>query len=118
VNWPRLIVFLAVAGLAFALFTPFCGVLFHCGCEGFWSTGSELCNVHKSGVPHCPFCATGNWGGFLPRGLILIAQALVVFIPSRISAFSRFAFGIVTWVGVETVTGFIFHWWTGYPVFL
>jgi hypothetical protein len=115
---PRFLIFFVVAGIAFAVFTPFCHALFRCGCEGFWAAGSKFCNVHTKGVPHCPFCATGNWGAYVPTTLILISQFVVVLLPSKLSLISRFALGILAFLIVGTAIGLVFRLATGYPAFL
>jgi hypothetical protein len=114
----RGIIFLSVGVFALALFSPFCNALFRCGCQAFWAAGSKLCNVHMMGVPHCPFCATAHWGKLLPRGFILISQAIVVFIPRRLSWVSRLGLGILVFLFIGTTIGFIFRLWTHYPAFL
>ena len=114
----RLLLFLIVGSISLALFKPFCNFLFHCGCEGFWAGGSAHCNVHTPGVPHCPFCATGNWGGILPKASILIAQAIVMFAPFKLSKASRVSLGILAFPVIGTIIGFLFHFFVGYPSFI
>jgi hypothetical protein len=114
----RTVIFIAVGAFAFAVFSPFCNLLFRCGCEGFWAAGSKFCNVHKAGIPHCPLCSTGNWGAFLPKAFILISQAMVVFLPQKLSAIWRLALGIVAFLIIGTAIGLIFRLWTHYPTFL
>jgi hypothetical protein len=114
----RGMILLAVGGIAFAMFAPFCNALFRCGCEGFWAAGSKFCNVHTMGVPHCPFCATGNWGSILPTASILISQAIVVLVPPRLSNMSRFGLGILAFLVVGIAIGFVFKVSTHYPAFL
>ena len=36
---------------------PICGAAFQCGCNIVG--GAAHCNVHRVGVPHCPWCAAG-----------------------------------------------------------
>lgn len=114
----RGIILLAVGGFAAAVFTVFCNALFRCGCQGVWAAGSSLCNVHTTGVAHCPFCSTGQWGAILPRALIWTTQAAVVLVPARLSAVSRLLLGILVFVAAGAAAGFFFRWWTGYPTFL
>ena len=114
----RGLIFLVVAGFAMAMFKPFCNALFHCGCEGLWAAGGQYCNVHTKGVPHCPFCATGNWGKSLPTAAILISQALVVFVPKKLSSLSRIGLGIFAFLVVGIAIGFLFQLQTHYPTFL
>jgi hypothetical protein len=37
--------------------TPFCGLLFDCGCSWPWAGLESNCNFHKEGAAyHCPWC--------------------------------------------------------------
>ena len=37
--------------------TPFCGLLFDCGCSWPWAGLESNCNFHKAGAAHrCPWC--------------------------------------------------------------
>ena len=114
----RGIIFLAVGAFTFAVYGAFCNLLFRCGCEGFWAAGGKFCNIHTIGVPHCPFCATGNWGTFLPKTFILISQAAVIFLPAKPSAISRLLLGILAFLIVGAAIGLVFRLWTHYPAFI
>src|SRR5437764_1126764 len=47
-------VVLAVSG--WVLFTPFCGLLYRCGCSFPWAGGEARCNISNASGPHCPWC--------------------------------------------------------------
>src|SRR5262249_52878024 len=92
--------------------------LFGCGCQGIWAAAGKFCNIHTAGVPHCPWCATGAWGAFLPRTLIILTQIGIVFLPSKISNTTRLILGVIAFAAVATAVGALFAIQTHYPTFL
>src|SRR5690349_9106270 len=101
----RPLILLFLIGFSVLLFKPICNLLFGCGCQGMWAAAGKLCNIHMAGVPHCPWCATGAWGGFLPRTLIILAQIGIVFLPLKISNVTRLILGVVAFAIVATIVG-------------
>ena len=117
--WARALVLVGVVGVSYTFFTPFCDVMFNCGCQVLWEAGGSLCNVHTSTAgPHCPFCATGAWGKMIPRGSVWLTQVAVVLAPLNVSWKSRVLLGLMAFVGVAMLVGTVFLVATGYPMFL
>ena len=58
--------------------TPYCGVLFHCGCRTAWAGGAEHCNINNEVPPYCPFCNHGTPGARFVRMWIIFAEALAL----------------------------------------
>lgn len=52
--------------------TPYCGVLFHCGCKPIWAGSDRWCNIHAASGPHCPFCSLGTlrFYGYVGGGVV------------------------------------------------
>ncbi|MDA1094776.1 MAG: hypothetical protein O3A25_16115, partial [Acidobacteria bacterium] len=73
VRWAILVVGL---GATSVLFLDLCDLIFACGCEAFWLTAAEHCNIQTAGRPDCPWCATGIWGSVVPIGAVAGAQAM------------------------------------------
>jgi hypothetical protein len=92
-----------VAGLgvllvvSFATVLPLCGVMFRCGCS--IRHGERECNVHVSGVPHCPWCE-GGAKAFLPGYALAMAAAGATL--AAVMGRRRKASG---WVGVAAAVG-------------
>ena len=116
--WVRALVLVGVVGVSYAFFTPFCGVMFNCGCKVLWDGAGNFCNVHNLGGPHCPFCSTGSWGKMLPRGSVWVTQAAVVLAPLNISWKSSLLLGLMAFIGTALLIGLVFLLTTGYPTFL
>jgi hypothetical protein len=50
--------------IAAVVVTPYCGVLFDCGCTWPWDGLSDHCNVHEEhSEVHCPWCEHLTVGG-------------------------------------------------------
>jgi hypothetical protein len=64
--------------------TPYCGFLLHCGCRQLWQGGAQICNVHLSSGPHCPFCARGSASFYLLTCTsIVVAQFIALALAAR-----------------------------------
>ena len=67
--WPYL-----TAALFTAVFiTPYCGLLFRCGCLQLWAGAARYCNIHHAMGAHCPFCSHGNLGFYGIAGSAIVA---------------------------------------------
>ena len=113
----RLAVFLAAATVAAMLFINFCHLVFQCGCRSWWSGAADHCNIHMAGVPHCPWCTSDGFSGYLSFGAILVVQALIAFwpgdrgIPSRLLG-ALLAFPVVGGIGA-VLAGLATGYWAG-----
>jgi hypothetical protein len=77
--WIRSILAAALAaGLIVAFVTPYCGVLFHCGCRLLWAGGAEHCNINNDVPPYCPFCNHGTVGAGFVRISMFGSEALAI----------------------------------------
>lgn len=65
-------------GLIAVFLTPYCGLIFHCGCRQLWDGGARHCNINNELSPHCPFCNHGMTGGNLVRVSIFGAEAIAL----------------------------------------
>ncbi|MFQ5637953.1 MAG: hypothetical protein ACE5IR_08140 [bacterium] len=84
-NKKFLLIFTGLALASIIFLTPFCGLMYQCGCTTLWSGGAQQCNVYHETGPHCPWCKTGKNPilGLVPVFGILVGQALSVFYFSK-----------------------------------
>jgi hypothetical protein len=82
---------LAAAGVSYALILNLCHAVFRCGCRSWWSGAAEMCNVHREGVRHCPWCSVGDAGFWLAFALLLMPQFILAFWPARLHPALRVA---------------------------
>jgi hypothetical protein len=114
----RALVFLPVAGLSLLGLINLCNMLFRCGCQSWWGGADRLCNIHVAEAAHCPWCSYGWWGFLVPLAAVWLAQAGVVFVPSRLSWAGRLLLGLVCFPAVGAMAGLLFALFSRYPVFL
>lgn len=113
----RAAIFAGGATVALALFLDFCDLVYGCGCRSWWNGAAEACNIHAPAPPHCPWCATGKLGLYVPVGAILLAQAIAVFWPPRLAWPWRgllvLALFPLVGGGVALVFGLVTGYWRG-----
>jgi len=113
----RLAVFLGAATLTSMLFINFCHLVFQCGCRSWWAGAADHCNIHMAGVPHCPWCTSGGFSGYVSFGAIVVVQALIAFWPGGAGVLGRLsgallAFPVVGGIGA-VVSGLATGYWSG-----
>src|SRR4051794_24083799 len=88
----RLLGFGVVAAGTLLYRSSLCNMLFSCGCQSqpsAWLAGVATgahCNIRDmAAAMHCPWCSHGSWGHNVPTGSILAAQALILFVPMKLS---------------------------------
>ncbi len=106
------------AGFTLLFFINLCDLLFQCGCRSWWNGAARFCNIHTPGVAHCPWCSYGWWGFILPSATILLAQAGILYAPSKLSLRNRLIFSVVAFPVAGAMVGFLFAVISGYPTFL
>ena len=110
---------LAVVGAATYVFRiNLCNAIFGCGCQSLWGNAGAFCNVHTPCMAHCPWCSHGWWGHNIPTGAILVTQAAIFFVPSRLSVPKRILFSIAAFFVVGIAVALLFGLYSGYPSFL
>lgn len=77
------LIFTLVFAYAFTwiFLTPFCGLIFHCGCTWLWAGAAEkcvgamdlVCTQHT-----CPWCDDGKWGMLIPLAFMLLSQTVTI----------------------------------------
>lgn len=100
---------------------PFCNWMYKCGCAVLWGGGADLCNVHRPGVPHCPWCVA--------RKPALMAAHFIALFAGQAGAIYAFrkkyglaevwllVAGVLVFCGLAVVDGFIFKILDRYPYF-
>ena len=63
-------------GVTSLLFINFCALVFRCGCHSLWAGAADMCNIHREGSRHCPWCARNPAYAY---AVMVIPQALVSF---------------------------------------
>jgi hypothetical protein len=71
---------------------PICGASFQCGCNIVG--GAAHCNVHRPGVPHCPWCAASGW--------VVGADFAVILGATGAAAYAGLRWRRRVWVGVTS----------------
>ena len=123
--------------VALIAITPLCGLLFDCGCTWPWSGLESHCNIHDEQAVHqCPWCVS-TIAGVLSVGLAVLVGFLLAVKPTnngsdmRGSALAdghheaalsgiikRFLVGMLGFVSVAVVTGWLSGVIQGYPYFV
>jgi hypothetical protein len=97
---------------------PICGAVFRCGCNIV--RGATHCNVHRPGVPHCPWCsATGRVVG-ANFAVILSATAGAAYsgVRWRRRAWAGVIGGVLGYLLSTAVVTLVTALAVGYPVWL
>eukprot|EP01090_Pellita_catalonica_P017997 TRINITY_DN5620_c1_g1_i1.p1 TRINITY_DN5620_c1_g1~~TRINITY_DN5620_c1_g1_i1.p1 ORF type:complete len:207 (+),score=26.30 TRINITY_DN5620_c1_g1_i1:271-891(+) len=142
---PLILIVVGSLLLSWVFITPYCGVLFRCGCTWIWDGGIEGCNIYTKHVPHCPWCVAPKWAIWIPQwgtavGMIIVASIALFLLDewmvskfrkkTRLSgcyaAISQWKFkGVVlgsimvaSFFVVGLIIAFVFKIAAGYPHFL
>ena len=105
-------------GLIAVFLTPYCGLIFHCGCGLLWEGGASYCNVHNELPPHCPFCSHGLIGANLVRISIFGAEAIALaWAIGGNWSWLRLSFLLpIVFLVAVAITGVLFAWHDGYSI--
>jgi hypothetical protein len=78
------------------------------------------CNVHESGVPHCPWCSASAWvvGANFAAILGVTAGAAYAGLRWRPGVWAGVAMGAVGYAVTAAVVTLVTAWWVGYPVWM
>ena len=110
----------ATAIIGLIVITPFCGLLFDCGCSWPWAGLESNCNFHMEGAAyHCPWCEYPVAG----LGSALLAVCSGVLAPLLgLGRDEQVATRTLEGVAVFLIAGILLGWltaiFTGYPTFL
>ncbi|MCG8607325.1 hypothetical protein MJD09_20375 [bacterium] len=101
---------------------PLCDAIYKCGCTFPWSGAADYCNVRKAGVPHCPWCERRHPVLMaLPFLAIFAGQSFAIHLVRKRSGDSVLkmgAAGLVTFLVLSLLNGYLFKWIDGYPRFV
>jgi hypothetical protein len=121
---PRMASGIATVVLALIVVTPLCGLLFDCGCTWPWAGLADHCNIHdKDAIHRCPWCASPI-AGTLSVGLSIVAAYVTAAsrrFPIRASvsvSLQRTAAGLLAFLGIAVLSGWISATVQGYPYFI
>lgn len=81
----RLVAFALTGGLSGLFLLDLCNWLFACGCRNWYAGAVTHCNIHLAHGPHCPWCSIGALGFWSLFAAMILAQALILWLPSRLT---------------------------------
>jgi len=105
------LIFLLSATVTSVFFINFCALMFQCGCHSLWAGADAMCNVHREGVHHCPWCAHNPAFAYLA---MIVPQGLISFWPSRFSWKARLAGALTAFPAFGAIAAFIYGSASGY----
>ena len=95
---------------------PVCGAAFQCGCTIVG--GAAHCNVHRAGVPHCPWCSASGWVIGVNFAVLFGATAGAAYVGLRRGLWVGVAGGLIGYVVSAAVVTFVTARAVGYPVWM
>ncbi len=95
-------------------FLDLCDLIYDCGCRASWAGAADACNIHDPQPPHCPWCATGWVGAWVPYLTIVVAQAAAALWPGRLGLGYRALLVGLAFPVLGGLNGLIFGWVMGY----
>lgn len=115
--------------ISLIILTPYCGFMFDCGCTWPWSGLESHCNIHDPLAEHqCPWCTSLLLGVLSSTAAVFAALFVSTKTANSFShpnrAFLSIQFpiavaaGLIAFLIVATVTGWISGTLQGYPVFI
>lgn len=129
--WNKKSIFILLVTLVFAwsfswiFLTPFCGLIFHCGCTWLWAGAAEKCvgAMDMACIQHtCPWCDDGKLGMMIPLAIILFSQTLAIFLfwwkynsNLLLKLIFQILIGIVTFILSGYFEAVIHGWIKNYP---
>lgn len=110
----------ATAIIGLIVITPFCGLLFDCGCSWPWAGLESNCNFYKEGAAyHCPWCEYPVAG--LGSTLLAVCSGVLAALLG-LGRDGQVATRTLEGVAVFLIAGILLGWltalFTGYPTFL
>lgn len=104
------------------IITPFCGLLFDCGCNWPWLGLDENCNYYQKQVIHqCPWCRSITAGG-VSVGLSFMAGVLAALAPLTqayrrkvIETLIRILLGMLAFSVTAAISAVLSAEWFHYP---
>ena len=106
--------FAVSAAVSYAFILNLCHLVFACGCRSWWNGAAEMCNVHREGVRHCPWCSLGDAGFWLAFGLLLAPQGLFSFWPAGLRWRVRAPLVLAMFPLAGSAVAAGYGWYTGY----
>lgn len=102
------------ASLTWAFIINLCAAIYRCGCHSMWSGAAMYCNIHNSGVRHCPWCSVGDTGFAAIAIAIIVVQGIIAFYPNRLSWGMRLIAAVAAFPLTGLLIGVILGLWQGY----
>ncbi len=109
----RLGAFGLAAAVAGTFFINVCHLIYDCGCVWLWAGGAAWCNIQTAGAPDCPFCAQPDMA-YVSLWSTVGAQALIVFVPSRLRIGGRAAAALAAFPVLTVAFGVVLGLAAGY----
>ena len=106
-----ILIFALSAGVTSLLFINFCATVFHCGCHSLWAGAADMCNIHREGARHCPWCARNPAYAY---AAMVIPQALVSFWSVPWSWSKRLAVALAAFPVFGGIAAVVYGFTSGY----
>ncbi|MFQ5770636.1 MAG: hypothetical protein ACE5HX_08875 [bacterium] len=101
--------------------TPFCSLMYRCGCTFLWAGAADYCNIYQAGRHHCPWCQSQNPFLISLPGLIIISgQLFSLYFFTRkwkLSYLKLIVFGVFSFLVFGAAVGYVYKWYFDYPHF-
>jgi len=109
-----LIVFLLSVVLTCAFIIDLCAVVYGCGCQSWWRSSDQHCNIHNASGKHCPWCTHGGSGFVVGAVFIFGAQWWINFRRKHWGWPKRLALSMLCFPVIGTIAALIVGLLQGY----
>lgn len=99
--------FLLLAAITCVFFIDLCGLYFQCGCRSLWAGAASQCNIHHSGVKHCPLCLLPLEAFLAYIALILLAQGYLIWR-------DKWLWAVLAFPLLTALEALVLGWYRGY----
>jgi len=106
-----ILIFILSATVTSVFFINFCAFVFQCGCHSLWAGAAAMCNIHREGVHHCPWCAHNPAFAY---AAMIVPQALISFWPARCSWKTRLVGALAAFPVFGGIAAIIYGTSSGY----
>lgn len=109
---PNWLIWTLSASVSGVFIIDLCEAIFRCGCRSWWAGASTMCNVHRHGVKHCPFCASGTEAFLALLAIVIAVQGYLSFRPWPAS--TRLAASVIAFPVVAGIEALVLGLFSGY----
>jgi hypothetical protein len=107
----KILILVASVTVTCVFFINLCALVFRCGCHSLWAGGNLTCNIHFTGIHHCPWCQH-DWLG--PFAAMIIPQIWLSFAPAPWSWSKRLALALAAFPVFGGIAALVYGVASGY----